>query len=363
MASTLSALGDMQIIGVQDGAGYMYDGIYAGPGGDADTDLGAAPPHGGMGDEVDEHGRTVIPISAFVVRTAGVTAIIDAGIGERSVEWTPPGVGTQKLGRRVAGRARCRRCGRRGDRPRAPHPVHLDHNGWVWADDMPFFPNATVRCGAGDWALVEEQGSEGARMMQHLAAWAGWAHRGRHRRRARHQHAAHPRPHARPHDVRAAVGRPAGDDPRRRHLLPAPGRVARGSRRPPTSTRTGIATRNVLRGLEGTDTLVGGPHFPGLEFGRVLRGEAGGTFPDVVAPTGSVREGEHHVRPDRRTALVTGSGQHVGAGIARRLAEQGATVLVNDIVADRAQQTVGDRRRGWHGAPGRVPTSPTTRRS
>jgi NAD(P)-dependent dehydrogenase (short-subunit alcohol dehydrogenase family) len=40
-----------------------------------------------------------------------------------------------------------------------------------------------------------------------------------------------------------------------------------------------------------------------------------------------------------RTALVTGSGQHVGAGIARKLAEQGATVIVNDIVADRAQQT------------------------
>jgi NAD(P)-dependent dehydrogenase (short-subunit alcohol dehydrogenase family) len=40
-----------------------------------------------------------------------------------------------------------------------------------------------------------------------------------------------------------------------------------------------------------------------------------------------------------RTALVTGSGQHVGAGIARALAAQGASVIVNDIVADRAQQT------------------------
>ena len=36
-------------------------------------------------------------------------------------------------------------------------------------------------------------------------------------------------------------------------------------------------------------------------------------------------------------ALVTGSGQHVGAGIARYLAAQGAAVAVNDIVADRAQ--------------------------
>ncbi len=43
-----------------------------------------------------------------------------------------------------------------------------------------------------------------------------------------------------------------------------------------------------------------------------------------------------------RTALVTGSGQHVGAGIARSLAAQGATVIVNDIVAERAQQTADD---------------------
>jgi len=43
-----------------------------------------------------------------------------------------------------------------------------------------------------------------------------------------------------------------------------------------------------------------------------------------------------------RRALVTGSGQGVGRGIARYLARAGAVVAVNDVVAERAQQVVAE---------------------
>ena len=41
-----------------------------------------------------------------------------------------------------------------------------------------------------------------------------------------------------------------------------------------------------------------------------------------------------------RTALVTGGGQGIGAGIARHLATQGAHVLVGDVVGERAEAVV-----------------------
>jgi 3-oxoacyl-[acyl-carrier protein] reductase len=43
-----------------------------------------------------------------------------------------------------------------------------------------------------------------------------------------------------------------------------------------------------------------------------------------------------------KRALVTGAGQSIGASIARHLAAAGCTVLVNDILADRAEAVAGE---------------------
>jgi NAD(P)-dependent dehydrogenase (short-subunit alcohol dehydrogenase family) len=47
-------------------------------------------------------------------------------------------------------------------------------------------------------------------------------------------------------------------------------------------------------------------------------------------------------RLDGKLALITGAGQNIGAGIARLMAAQDATVMVNHYHRDRGERTVAE---------------------
>src|SRR5439155_18779051 len=49
------------------------------------------------------------------------------------------------------------------------------------------------------------------------------------------------------------------------------------------------------------------------------------------------RIGPGVTRLDGQTAIVTGGGSGIGLAVARALAEEGATVVVNDLVGERAE--------------------------
>jgi 3-oxoacyl-[acyl-carrier protein] reductase len=74
--------------------------------------------------------------------------------------------------------------------------------------------------------------------------------------------------------------------------------------------------------------------------------------------------GIHETSLQGRVAVVTGSGQNIGAAIARRLAEAGAVVVVNGHSSqDNVDRTVAEIREAGGKAIGSWPTSRIPRTS
>ena len=252
-------IGDIDLLPLNDGACALPQDFYTG------VDFATHP------ELLGADGLIHMPIGCFLLRHRDSTVLVDAGIGNLRVAWARGGELPEAL--RAA-----------GVEPEDIEVVvcshlHLDHIGWLVADDEPFFANATVRYGAADWGPFvtdKDEADRGRRIMEVLAA----AERlepmeGDMVAVAPGLTARHTPGHTLGHyglivssgDERAVLLGDAVECPLQ---LEEPDLAVLSDVDPALAARTREA---MWRELEGTSARMIGSHFPGLEFGRVLGGQ------------------------------------------------------------------------------------------
>lgn len=111
---------------------------------------------------LDDAGRVVVPVGAFVVRTGDRLVLLDAGVGDTHDEMFDGGALLDSV--RALGVAPADI-----DTVVVSH-LHSDHMGWLERDDAPVFANATIHIGAGDWEHFVERAEGGRRRAARLRA-------------------------------------------------------------------------------------------------------------------------------------------------------------------------------------------------
>lgn len=231
--------------------------------------------HAGL---LNADGKIEIPIGCFLLRSRDRIVLLDAGMGSRAdVGWGSGGLLPRELARVGVSPADI-------DTVVCTH-LHLDHVGWLVEGGQPFFPRATVRFGHGDWAaLVEADDADPtvAAAMRLLASMDRLAPiEGEQVALAPGLDALATPGHTPGHYglvISSGAERAVllGDAVECPLQLDEPDFYALSDVDPALSARTREA---LWRELEGTDTLVGAAHFPGLQFGRVLTGTGTRWFP------------------------------------------------------------------------------------
>ncbi|MGA3353807.1 MAG: MBL fold metallo-hydrolase [Acidimicrobiales bacterium] len=251
-------IGDIELIALNDGTCMLPQEFYVGLDFSAHKDLLA------------DDGLVHIPVGCFLLRSGTTTVLIDAGIGDVDVGWARGGELPAAL------------------RAESTTPddidivvcthLHADHIGWLTVDDAPYFPNAVVRYGAADWErFVAGPEAEGTtRQIMEVLASAGRLDplEGDMLRIAPGLTARHTPGHTLGHyglvvssgNDRAMLLGDAVECPLQ---LEEPDFYAMSDVDPALAQRTREA---LWRELEGSDVAVSAAHFPGLQFGRVLKG-------------------------------------------------------------------------------------------
>jgi glyoxylase-like metal-dependent hydrolase (beta-lactamase superfamily II) len=251
-------IGDIELLPLNDGLCKLAQEFYVGLDFSTHQDLLA------------DDGTVHVPVGCFLLRTGDTTVLVDAGLGEVDVGWARGGELPGALEAAGVGPGDI-------DLVLCSH-LHVDHIGWLVQDDAPWFTNATVRYGTGDWQQFVADKPEGdrSRHIMEVLADAGRLEplEGDMIGVAPGITARHTPGHTPGHygivvssgDERAVLLGDAVECPLQ---LEEPDFSALSDVDPALAARTRAA---LWQELEGTDTLVGAAHFPGLQFGRVLAG-------------------------------------------------------------------------------------------
>lgn len=233
--------------------------------------------HKGHHSDIDEHGAMHLPIAAFLIRSGGKTVLIDAGLGPvrhdfTTVEGTRVELWGGKLPEELA---------KHGVRPEDidyifPTHLHADHAGWVIQEARSYFPNAILRFGAGDWEenvvnSLNKNFGEGIKQADaagrvQLIEKDGELLPGINAMHTPGHTAGHTSYVLSSGTQRAII---LGD------IISCPLQILNTEMEAifDTDRKLGVKTRErIMRELD-SDTLIGGPHFPGLRFGRLLEAE------------------------------------------------------------------------------------------
>jgi glyoxylase-like metal-dependent hydrolase (beta-lactamase superfamily II) len=251
-------IGELELLPIDDGEIRLPPEFYVG------LDLATHP------EMVGADGKVPIPVGCYLLRTGDRTLLLDAGMGPAQTPWGQGG--GLPIGLAAAGVAPADI-----DTVVCTH-LHVDHVGWVVQDGTPYFPNATVRYGTADWETfvgAAEESDTTRRAFEALAAAGRLEPIDRDLvNLAPGVTARHTPGHTLGHYclVLASGGERAlllGDAVECPLQLAEPDFYAMSDMDPALARRTREA---VWAEVEGSATLVGGAHFPGLQFGRVLAG-------------------------------------------------------------------------------------------
>jgi glyoxylase-like metal-dependent hydrolase (beta-lactamase superfamily II) len=259
VASAPVRIGDLELVPLSDGTAVLPREFYV----DLDWSVHL--------ELLAPDGRIHMPIGCYLVRRGDRTVLLDAGLGARTTAWGRGG----ELPAQLAS-AGCEP----GDIDLVvcTH-LHLDHAGWLMHEGEPYFPNATVRFGAGDWKMfvtdadptdhirvamlaldaagrLEPMDGDMVALAPGITARATPGHTTGHYCLVLASG-----------DERAFLLGDAVECPLQ---LTEPDFYALSDVDPDLARRT---RETVWREVEGTTDVVAAAHFPDLQFGRVLTGE------------------------------------------------------------------------------------------